>query len=157
MSFEQTIRDGMSENIRAQGYVPFWKHQDAPMPKTPFVSLYMLTMYKVNYDELLSPNSDGVSVVGGTREAVVSVQANGESATNIAQLLRDFFSKKEAQSFFEARNLAFVSATPVRQLPVVKGSSIERRAGFDVTIRGTSEQPNAVGLITNTSPVGTYN
>lgn len=124
-----------------------WAQQNAPAPRSPYVTLQLGGTSRIGEEFLLAPNGDGTSVNVGTRELMVSVQAYGSGARQEAETIRDSLSKVTVRDTLAAARLYWVDSEPVQNISSLLPTQFEERAGLDVRMRTWSDTTDVPGWI----------
>lgn len=125
-----------------------WADQNASQPAAKFVSLRIQSITKVSRD-VHGPIDDETAVAQlyGTREIIISVRGFGDGSNQLLELLSGSLEKVTVQNTLRASGLAIVSNGNVLNLSSLLEIRFKEQASLDVTLRTSSTDSDALGLI----------
>lgn len=121
--------------------------QNKPRPPMPYAAYKVKSPQTVKGDHYSNVTDDGVMIVTGDREAVVSVQVYGALALDTLSVLMNRLLLVTVMDAFRTAGLAAFKTTPVMDISTERETQIERRANLDIWIRYRSTLEDDVGLI----------
>ena len=115
------------------GYEVIFYYPNAPRPKSPYVSLYVMNIITVNQDYTY-PNTSitGEIQMKGDRQFTLQIQAYGNDPLTVVENLRTSLQKQSVLDTLRSNGIVFYQALSVNDITNLIDSQYEKRAQLDV-------------------------
>lgn len=134
LELETSIRDIIMTLVPSR-FTVIWDDESGVRPKLPCITLKLVTKsVKLGAkDELRYKGSDSFTL-NGQRTGLLSVNAFGLDAIQVANDLKDSLQLEAAMSLLRAKEISILAESDVRDLSELRDTKIEKRAQFDLTL-----------------------
>lgn len=127
-------------------------NQNAPRPKTDYITLLLSTSSKVGEEQISMADIDGDITIGTDRDLTITLQCISEDSLQILEDLKFDIKKESNLETLRDVEIAYVNAGDVIDITELIGSNeMETRASVDLFFRTAIVATDNVGIVDKVS------